>query len=240
MKLHVLTGRKEICYTNNKGEEWGIQMRNGQPSKTFKMLYNYIIADLLFQICDKNRNYCVKYNIGDEILPIALWKKVEEYELKATANMSGSRLDRHKLASCICGAIIEVRPLVRIKDEKISENANEILALFAALNIIKAFMMYDILKDVPAEKRDEAHRYLRVHFDMKLPSLDDNICDTQEYRKNIINALYWSHFKCRVSQKECFRYDIWAYSKIFYHLELYNKKYCEECYQEYKDKQPVN
>lgn len=215
-------------------------MKKGQPSKTFKMLYNYIIADLLFQICNSDYNYCVRYCIGDDILPIALWKKVEEYETKASVNMSSSRLDRHKLASCICGAIIEVRPLLYIKNGKISDSANEILALFAALNIIKAFMMYDILEEVSIEKRDEVHKYLKTNFDMKLPSLDDNICDTQEYRQNIINALRWSHSECPVSQKECFRYDIWAYSKIFYHLELYNKKYCKEWYQKYKENQPIN
>ena len=51
------------------------------------MLYNYVIADILFQICDKNDDYCVKYYVGEDKLPSALWKKIQEYEAKASANM---------------------------------------------------------------------------------------------------------------------------------------------------------
>lgn len=215
-------------------------MKNKQLSDTYKMLYNYVIADILFQICDKNDDYCVKYYVGEDKLPSALWKIIQEYEAKASANMSGTRLDRHKLASCICGAIIEIKPLVGFNGAQIPKNANEILALYIGLNVIKAFMMYDILNDVPVEKKNEIHKYLRNNFDMRLPSLDNNICDSQEYRQNIVNALYWSHFKCDISQKECYCYDIWAYSKIFYHLEVYNKDYFEKCYQEYIKTEPIN
>ncbi len=214
-------------------------MKNKQLSDTYKMLYNHVIADILFQICDKNHNYCVKYNVGKDKLPFALLKKFEEYESKACENMSGSRLDRHKLASCICGAIIEIKPLVGYNGAQIPKNANETLALYIGLNVIKAFMMYDILDNIPLEKRYEMHKYLRNNFDMQLPSLDNNICDSQEYRQNIVNALYWSHYECNISQKECFHYDIWAYSKIFYHLELYNKEYLKKCCQEFIKSQPI-
>jgi len=95
-------------------------------------------------------------------------------------------------------------------------------------------MIYDYLykMDIPSEKQKAMHTYLKDKFELQLPSLDKNICDTQEYAENIYNALYWSHRQCDILKKECFCYDIWAYAKIFYHLELYNeepfKKACQE------------
>lgn len=215
-------------------------MKDKQPSDTYKMLYNFVISDTLFQICNGNRDYCVKYFIDNDILPIAIWKKFQQYEENASKNMSGIRLDRHKLASCICGAIIEIRPLTGNKGKKIPEKANELLALYIGLNVIKVFMMFDILKEIPLEQKDDVKRYLKNNFNMCLPPLNENICDTQEYRKNILNALYWSHSKCDILQKECFHFDIWAYANIFYHLELYNRNNMQKCYQEYIKHKPIN
>lgn len=208
-------------------------MNNGQPSDTYKRLFNYVIADILYQVCKNNPNYCVKHEIGQDSLQVAIWKAIRKYETRALEHMSGERLDRHKLASCICGAIIEIQPLVGLNGAKIQKNANETVALFIGLGVVKVFMMYDILKDTPQGKRDEHRKYLKNKFEMKLPSLEENICDTQEYSRNIINAFYWSHSKCNISHEECFRYDIWAYSKIFYHLELCNREYLKNFYQEY-------
>lgn len=215
-------------------------MKNTQPSDTYKKLYNYIIADLLLQICIKNHNYCVKYYIGKDILPIAIWKKFEEYECQASNKMSGSRLDRHKLASCICGAIIETRPLSGLNGFKIPKDANEILALYAGLGVIKAFMMDEVLEKISTDIKDEVRLYLKNNYELHFPSIDDNICDTQEYQKNLINALLWSHFNCTDSNKECYRYDIWAYSKIFYHLEMHNKSIFDKFLQDYLKTLPIN
>ena len=56
--------------------------------------------------------------------------------------MSKDRLDRHKLASCICGAIIDAKPLMGFNGAKIPKNANEALALYVGLSVIKFYMMY--------------------------------------------------------------------------------------------------
>lgn len=203
-----------------------------QPSDTYKLLYRIIIEDLLFQICEDKKNpCCVKYSIGNDVFHIALWKKYSEYKHRALENMSSARLDRHKLASCICGAIIEVKPLTGLRGASIPKNANEILGLYAGLGVLKYYMVYDLLDghdDAPVE--EDAKRYLLDHYDVKFPG---NIRDLNGYQKNMYNALYWSHCSCNYKHGECFHYDIWAYAKIFYHLELYNQEYLKKTYQEY-------
>ena len=79
--------------------------------------------------------------------------------------------------------------------------------------------------------------YLKENFEMSFPSLNQNVCDTQTYQKNLQNALYWTHSVCGPIRRECFRYDIWAYSKIFYHLELYNKEHFQRVYHDMIQKQ---
>lgn len=217
-------------------------MNEKQPSDTFIKLYNYIIVDLITQICNSNRNYCVKEKINGDILFIALWKAYHKYESEASANMSGSRLDRHKLAACICGAITELQPIIGLNGVKISQSANELLALHTALGVIKSFMMKDVYENsnAPTEIKNEINIYLKEKFEMCFPHLEENICDSQEYRKNIVNALFWCRRKCYIISRDCFQYDIWAYSKIFYHLERYNKPFFDKCIQEYLKWQPVN
>lgn len=207
-------------------------MENIQPSSTFKKLYFNIIDDLLFQICKAKINYCIKADINGISTQIAIWQKFEEYRNKALKKMSGERLDRHKLASCICGAIIEIKPLIGYNDATIVKNANEYLALHVGLNIIKYYMIYAYIENQPLalDVKNNVKHYLLQNFEIQFP---DNICDNQEYKANFANALYWSHEKCEISNKECFNYDIWAYSKIFFHLELYNRKYIVHSYEEY-------
>ena len=53
--------------------------------------------------------------------PIALEHKFYESRQRAQQNMSSQRLDRHKLASCICRATIETKPLL---GKRIAKNAN--------------------------------------------------------------------------------------------------------------------
>ncbi len=41
------------------------------------------------------------------------------------------------------------------------------------------------------------------------------------------------------NNKECFHYDIWAYAKLFYHLELYNQPAFTTACHEYLKTRPV-
>lgn len=51
------------------------------------------------------------------------------------------------------------------------------------------------------------------------------------------NALFWSHHMCEMLKKECFHFDIWAYAKLFYHLELYNRPFISEAYHAFKEQE---
>lgn len=208
-------------------------MNNESPSDTYKLLYHQIIDPLFFEICNNNNNYCVKHKVDKDEIPIAIWKKFEKYKNNALKKMSGKRLDRHKLASCICGAIIEIKPLEGFNGAEIRKNANEILALHVGLNVIKFYMMFEFTKEFTSQKRKNVIQYLKENFDIRFPGLQENICDTQEYIENLSNALYWSHHYCSIKHDECFHYDIWAYSKIFYHLEIYNQNILKNVYEKY-------
>ena len=150
--------------------------------------------------------------------------------------MTKDRLDRHKLASCICGAIVDSKPLVGFNGAKIPKNANEVLALYVGLTVIKFYMMYSSIfsLNLTTDSKSRMLKYLRENFNMNFPDFNENICDEQEYKKNLINSLYWTHHNCSIINSECFCYDIWAYSKIYYHLELYNKPYFDSFLEEYR------
>lgn len=153
---------------------------------------------------------------------MAIWSKFKSFRDRAAENMTGSRLDRHKLASCICGAILDVKPIVGFQGAIIVKKANEMFALCVGLNVIKAYMLEDLLNslDVEPQEKRNIHLYIKEGFDMQFP---ENICDHQGYEENFINALYWCHHRCDRFKVQCFQYDIWAYSKLFYHLKLYNQ-----------------
>lgn len=202
-----------------------------QPSDTFVFLYKFIIQELFSQICNKCTNYSVKPKIKNDEIHIAIWKKYEEYRKRALSNMSGTRLDRHKLASCICGALIEIKPLEGFHGAKINKYANELFALYVGLNVIKVFMIRDLV--IRPDKMRTMVNYLKDHFTMEFPSLEYNVCDKRCYANNLRNALSVTHHICEFKHSECFHYDIMAYAKIFYHLELYNKERLHYTYHEY-------
>lgn len=210
---------------------------DNKPSETYKRLYHEIIEDIFFQVCSNGINYCIKEQVGGNSVPIAIWLKYEEYREKALREMRGTRLDRHKIASCMCGAILEVQPLVGYNGAQILRNANEAVALYVGLNVVKFYIIQSLLGTIEDSfKQQTAKMHLRDHVEMQFPP---NICDTNQYRQNLANALYRTHQKCDISRNECFRYDIWAYAEIFYHLERYNWPTIRTAYEEYMSK-PIN
>lgn len=201
-------------------------MNNKKPSDTFQELY-YSIIDVLFkEILDANINLCLK----SPVVQYEICSKFENYKKQALNFMEGKRLDRHKLAACICGAVADAKPLLGVGHVKISETVNERLALYVGLHTIKQYMQYDFLEKIePYTQYERFLTYIQSYFVMEFPS--EHICDKPNYINNLSNALYWRHMECKSLKKECFlNYDILAYSTIFYHLDLYNRPQMEQCY----------
>lgn len=206
-------------------------LENQPLSKTYMCLYNGIIGELLSEITRRNERYA----ISDRTVKFKIGRKIDEYEKTAKEKMSSERLDRHKLASCICGSIIEIKPLVRSKkDIPIKKRANEELALCVGSEVIKFFMIKDLLNKANLSEKEEyvARMYLKDHYEMQFPT--HNVRDRIEYKESLLNSLLWSHFECNTYKKECFPFDIWAYSIIFYHLEVYNQEALKHAFEEYK------
>lgn len=136
---------------------------NESLSETYTYLYHTIIEELLSQIVRSNPNYYVRRKIDNMDFPIALEHKFYEYRKRAQKNMSSQRLDRHKLASCICGAIIEIKPLF---GKGTAKNANELLALRTGLSTVKAYMIYGAIHklQMPYEEKDKFRKYLTEKF----------------------------------------------------------------------------
>lgn len=199
-----------------------------QLSDTFQDIYKNVIGPVITDFLTAEKTFCVKnkqfiYEIG---------KCYSKYKDSVTNRMSGDRLDRHKLSSCVCAAIIEAKPLITCNGCQIIENANEALGLSAGLGILKHYMIYSLLKesDIAEKQLKNTYHYMMSNFSVTSPPLEENICDLQVYLCNIINALSWTHERCIYKNSECFHYDIWAYATIFYHLEIYNKPLLEKFY----------
>lgn len=203
-------------------------MKDNKVSDTYASLYNFIIGDLLSNICKENKHICIR---SDEI-PYIIGEYFDEYKSKAIKNMESGRLDRHKLASCMCGAIIAAEPLTGLNGAKIKNNSNELLALYACICLIKYYLVYSYVHplNLPQAKEEEVISHLLKKFSMQFP---ENICDEQDYYNNLLNSLYWTHQHCEQLGKMCFQYDIWAYSTIFYHFEVYNQTLFKEIFQDY-------
>lgn len=112
-------------------------------------------------------------------------EKYEEYKEKALLNMSGTRLDRQKLASCTCGTLIEIQPLEGFNGAKISKYANEIFALHVGLNVIKVYMIRDL--DIQSEEMNSLVGYMKENFMLYLVHITDaNIKD-----QNVFIMILW-------------------------------------------------
>lgn len=216
-------------------------MESHKVSDTYKLLYHDVIEELFYQVCLQFPNYCVKWQMGNKLVPYAIYDVYMEYRGRALQHMSSQRLDRHKLASCICGALLETAPITTTDRNPPDTLVNEAVALHTGLNVIKYYMMEDIMQELKGSDTEKAkvHQHLQEHFIMQFPA---PIRDSQEYERNLLNAFHWCHSQCRTLKRDCFSYDIWAYSKIFYHLELFNqdkiRKSCEEYFTLLKKQEP--
>lgn len=204
-------------------------MTLSSSSNTYKKIFQDILGSYLMRIFKEFPDYCLKSRQA----PYDIGRKYDEYKNMADKCLQSSKLDRHKLASCACGAIIAIQPIRYLSKDSTVKGANEALALYVGLAVMRRFMMYDFVEKLPTwDERQKVRSYLQSHFEVSLPELKDNIRDIQEYERNLCNALYWTYQKYDVQNPDPFQYDIWAYATIFYHLETYNKPKFDQVYKE--------
>lgn len=128
-------------------------------------------------------------------------------------SVESTRMDRHKVASCMAGAILKVGILSQPKNidpkgrKMISYFANETLAAFSGLAIVKAFIRADKNNEIGysneiLEKKD---KFLEEGFIFPSPTQDD--------------FLPWLIYAFSDSKNT--KYNVMAFSNIFYLLEAY-------------------
>ena len=211
-------------------------MNDIQICARYKTIYDHIIGELLEEV--KIKGYDIKGEVEELRIPIC--RKIWDYEKKTKDKMKhGSKeedkvLDRHKLVACLCAAIIEARPI-----KANIRYVNEMLATTVSLGYLRYKMIILMIdeKRCPSEKEDKMREYLRDNYILGYP---DNLSDEEDYRLNMYHDLTETYEQCRYKEKSepelenvCYHFDIFAYAKIFYHLERENRKGLEEMYDAY-------
>lgn len=120
-------------------------------------------------------------------------------------------MDRHKIGSVMIYAVLKSQILIinRVKHRLPNEllMANEYLAIYLAFAIVESYR-YNDFKKAKYPKEDERWR-------LEIPdTFHDDSPDT--YIDNLCKALYYI--------KDPDNLDIFAYSNILYHLEVYTNK----------------
>ncbi len=118
-------------------------------------------------------------------------------------------LDRHKVASCVAGAILSTRPMnADIDTQKSNFNllyfANESLALFSALGIVKAFI------------RADTNNIMKLDLNLKSAFLESGFLFPEPVHSDY---LPWLLFLLRESSK--IGYNVLSFSNILFLLETY-------------------
>lgn len=208
-----------------------------KPTIPFRQMYYHTVDDYISQICKNTTNYAVLPDIDRKDIVEFIWYKYEEYKAHMLKTVTSGRLDRHKIAACLCGAIVATKPLVGRNGAKIAKNANELLALYSGLAVIKFFMIFQHVQSLSISENEKKAmgKYLQNNFDILFPDIEENICDTKEYENNIANALLWTHSDCDILKRECFRFEPWSYATIFYHVEALNKQKFKDACAKYEE-----
>ncbi len=206
---------------------------NEENYKSYENILKRIIAPTITAILKTHSNIGLNYNGIVSEHPYNIMRKIfQKYKDETKSFITSKRLDRHKIAACICATILECKPLAGKKDElPPRHDINEVLAAYVGLYLLKAFMIEDRFKN----SIDPCKIHIIKKFGMKFPPLEQNICDQSCYRDNFVRSLNRIPKYCEYKNSYCIQFDVWAYSKIFYHLEKYNiplfNAFCKEYYE---------
>ncbi|MBF0155160.1 MAG: hypothetical protein HQL64_15585 [Magnetococcales bacterium] len=140
------------------------------------------------------------------------------------------KMDRHKLAACVAGALLHEKVLgfsIESPVETWSLRAffgNEILAFQCGLNIMAAFILEGTLKKLSP---DQARKIQELGFEMP-PTHHQDGEGTEEYEWHFCRALRISrNLRGKDIAPDEPPVDLLLLSAIFYHIELCNLVKCE-------------
>lgn len=209
-----------------------------QSKDNHTFLWNNVIRQILYCISESGLNYCindpqnVRHSINNEIDEYVKMTKMSM--CKNEEDINNIHIDRHKFASCVCGAIIKVRPIGKVGKQWV-RNTNEIVALHAGIIILQRNMIYDFINTLNISEEDKVPltQFLNKNFKMRFPSTLENICEKQNYDEGLCSDLSRTYHYCDCKKGICFHYDVFAYSKIFYHIEMKNREQLNDLYQDY-------
>ena len=187
-------------------------------NSVYEVLQRDVLEVYVKEILNRNENLGLNWNGKFKDHPYNKIKsKFFEFSNYCKNNVIGGTIDRHKQASCMCGAVFLSNIIVSIEGKK--HNANEILAMSMGLNLLKMYMIMDKF----GLAGDAQMKKLCIDgFSFTFPGIDLNTHDKKEYRENISITMSKSNHCVYDKQKICEKFDVWAYSKIFFHLDNYN------------------
>lgn len=216
----------------------GDRVMESQSKDTHTFLWNDVIRKVLYYISESGLNYCIN---DPQNVRQSIYNKIDEYVemtkqsmCKNGEDINNIHIDRHKFASCVCGAIIAVRPIGRVGKQWV-RNANEIVALQAGTIILQRNVIYDFIeaKNVSEEDKVPMTQFFKEKFKLNFPSKDENLCEKKDYVEGLCADLSKTYHYCKHKNATCFHYDVFAYSKIFYHIEMKNREQLNDIYQSY-------
>ena len=142
-------------------------------------------------------------------------------------------LDRHKFASCLCAAAMESQVIIGRADDKSKGYANEIMAFDMGIEYLYHAMLEEIADDhgLGYEQKIAFKSDAIKNYGLVYP--DGHRCDEGDYRKNIIHDLRNTYERCIHKGAVCHHFDLFAYSRIYYHLEECNRNALEQICQRY-------
>lgn len=206
----------------------------------FERIYEDIIVTKF--IFAEGKGYTVKDGAHKELADKAYYYTcITKREMRNRKRTQGevlkeTILDRHKLAACLCAAIIEVRPLVKKKGESTGidlKYANEAFAVLVSMELLQKTMVYELAESISDARIAKDFRE-KLYREYKMQYPDDKYGDKGDYCKNMCYDMGNTHESCEHKKgSECFHFDIFAYAKIFYHLEKWNRSIIEQKYGRY-------
>lgn len=209
-----------------------------QSKEKYTFLWNDVIRKVLYYISESGLNYSIN---DPQNVRHSIYSKIDEYVemtkksmCKKGEDIDKIHIDRHKFAACVCGAIIEVRPIGK-KGKQWVRNTNEIVALNVGIIILQRNVIYDFISalDISDEEKVLMTKFFIENFKMRFPSLLENICEKQDYAEGLCADLSRTYHDCTYKKGICFHLDVFAYSKIFYHIEMKNREQFNDLYQDY-------